>query len=390
MPIALTKVKKTVAKKSGGPSFSKMDGATKAVCFALRHPAGKGKKPTPYKDIVKLVKKTDGKRPTIAAVCQIVRDYKLEKKKRGRKTGSQATSTEEDKLLLKTFHKIRPPGHYVDSRQVHKALPKKLQKKTGRRTIIRRLAKKGFTPQRKICKNDITEKTIEKRIAFAKTHKDKTPADWKAALHAVADLKWFTWYPQELQPRFKRYRARWTYMTKKEKKKPAFARPKKWFEPKDWKTVKKVKVFGMTTSNGKSLAFVCPTPWTAADWAELAKKKVIPFLRKCFPGKTSFNLLLDGEPILQEAVAKRALLAGGVSIFPGWPGYSPDLNPQENVWAGAEPKLRQLETGRESFIDWQPKVLKAVMAYPSAEKLIPSMAKRCQNVLKRDGAMLDD
>ena len=38
---------------------------------------------------------------------------------------------------------------------VHAALPKKLQKKVGRRTVIRRLADKGFVPQRKLSKSDL-------------------------------------------------------------------------------------------------------------------------------------------------------------------------------------------------------------------------------------------
>ena len=46
MPTFLPKVKKTLAKKT----LAKMDGANKAVCYALRHP-GKGKKPTPFKTL---------------------------------------------------------------------------------------------------------------------------------------------------------------------------------------------------------------------------------------------------------------------------------------------------------------------------------------------------
>jgi hypothetical protein len=34
--------------------------------------------------------------------------------------------------------------------------------------------------------------------------------------------------------------------------------------------------------------------------------------------------------------------------------------------------------------------VKAVKQYPSPEKLVGSMARRCKQVLERDGAMLDD
>ena len=42
----------------------------------------------------------------------------------------------------------------------------------------------------------------------------------------------------------------------KEKKQGPFMRPKRRFPKKDWKKTKKQKVFGMTASNGKVLAFL--------------------------------------------------------------------------------------------------------------------------------------
>jgi len=178
-------------------------------------------------------------------------------------------------------------------------------------------------------------------------------------------------------------------MTKKEKKLPAFQRPKRWFPTKDYKKVKKLKVFGLTTSNGKQLQFVVPMKLDSAQWGVFVKKKVTPFLRKVFPLMGSYNLLLDGEPMLHAPEAKGAYREAGITTLPGWPKYTPDLNPQENVWAQAEPKLRELESGRDSFEDWQKKVLKAISQYPSPQKLIGSMAKRCQDCLERKGAMLD-
>ena len=51
----------------------------------------------------------------------------------------------------------------------------------------------------------------------------------------------FTYYPKALQARFKRYRSSWTYMTDAERQKKTFARPKRWFPPKEWKKTRKVK-----------------------------------------------------------------------------------------------------------------------------------------------------
>jgi len=63
---------------------------------------------------------------------------------------------------------------------------------------------------------------------------------------------------------------------------------------------------------------------------------------------------------------------------------------EEHVWAWAEPKLRELETARDTFPTFQKNCLKAVRAYPAAPKLVGSMARKCQTVLDRAGGALND
>ena len=178
----------------------------------------------------------------------------------GRKPGWRKTTKDEDGAIIKTFHKVRPPGHGVDSRVIHKALPQRLAMKICRRTVRNRLAEKGFVPQLKTAKQDFKESQIRKRLSFGREHEGESAIEWKTDLQGAGDFKDFTWYPDDLRPRFLQLRARWTYMTKAERRKPAFQRPKVWFAKKDWKRVKKQKVFGLTTSNGKKLCFLVPKP----------------------------------------------------------------------------------------------------------------------------------
>ena len=178
-------------------------------------------------------------------------------------------------------------------------------------------------------------------------------------------------------------------MTAKEKKKPAFQRPRRWFRKREYKLVKKYKVFGFTASDGKSLVFPVPSPWDADVWAVLVKKKLQPWLQKVFPGKTSFTILLDGEKLLRAPAAKRAYAAANITLLGPWPGYSPELNPQEHVWSRAEPELRLLENGRDSFKTWPKKVFKACRMYTGGHKLVGSMAKKIRDCLARDEAMRD-
>jgi len=374
---------------TGKATTSQMDLANRAICYTLRNPP-KGHKKIPYKDIVKVVRKQDGTKPTHGSICEAAKSFQEEKEEvQGRPKGTKKTTKEQDKKVMEVFKKMRPPGCGVDSRVIHNALPKKIKKLIGRKTVIRRLADKGFSPQKKIQKTDPGVQLSKKRIAFAKKYKDRSGTTWKAKLQAVADLKVFTYYPKELRAKFTKFRAPWTYMTKKEKHQPAFVRPKKWFPKKDWKKIKKQKVFGMTTSNGKCLAFLVPKPWTTEAWAADIRKKVAPFLKKCFRNVSSYEILLDGEALLHGPAAKRAMKDNNITTLPGWPKYSPDLNPQENVWAWSEPHLRTLESDRDSFATFQKKVVKAVQAYPAGAKLIPGMAKRCQLILEGHGKMID-
>ena len=138
-------------------------------------------------------------------------------------------------------------------------------------------------------------------------------------------------------------------MTDEERDRPEFQCPKKWFPKKDWQRTKKQKVFGLTASSGEQLAFLVPKPWDQHIWANLVTSKVLPFLKKIFPNRSSYQILLDGEHVLHTPAAKRAFAEAGITIFPGWPGYSPDLNPQENVWVANEEYVREQGHDEDTF-----------------------------------------
>ena len=100
-----------------------------------------------------------------------------------------ASTKKENAKILKEFHRLRPPGRYIDTRILHDALPEKVRKKFGQRTVIRRLADKGLLPCEKKKKTDPTEATKKRRLVFAEKHQDKNFQQWQAHLQAVGDLK---------------------------------------------------------------------------------------------------------------------------------------------------------------------------------------------------------
>ena len=112
-----------------------------------------------------------------------------------------------------------------------------------------------------------------------------------------------------------------------------------------------------------------------------------PWLQRAFPELNEMKILIDGEKVMHTPEAKAALTEFGISTLPSWPKYSPDLNPQENLWVCAEVLLREAERSGDSFETFKGRVLAACRAYPGAEKLIPSMAKRIKAVIDSAGAM---
>ena len=369
-------------------STAQMDLYNRAMCHTLRNPPP-GSKRTSFRQIAAMVVKTDGTHPTEGGVRAAAKQFGAEKQKRGRKEGHKKTTAREDRVILKKFKFLRPPGHGINSRKIHRALPVKLRRSISRRTVVRRLADKGYTPQRKSSKGDPDVALAGRRVAFARRYVSRTAGDWARSLQAVGDIKELTFYPPDLKPRFRQLSAQWTYMSKKEKHLPAFTRPKRWFKASDYSRTIKQRVFGFTTSTGRKLAFWVPKPWSTEQWAEEIRSKLVPFLASAFPGRRRFEILLDGERLLHGPAAMAAMADAGITVLPGWPSYSPDLNPQENVWAWAETRLRELESDADTFGQFQVKALQAVFEYPddAAAKLIPGMAKRMEAVVEAKGAM---
>ena len=112
-------------------SSAQMDEKTRELCYKLRRHPSAGQKPMKFKDIIRIykVKKKDGTIPKIQAVASVVSKYRDFKKKRGRKLGDVKITPAENKKIMSTFHKLRPPGHGIDSNTLRRGLPSALRKK---------------------------------------------------------------------------------------------------------------------------------------------------------------------------------------------------------------------------------------------------------------------
>ncbi len=365
---------------------AQMDDLNVALAYFYRNPPpGSGVKPVPYDTIARdLVVNKDGTRPTKQGVWNAVQNFNCTKGQRGRKKGWRKTTKADAKVIKTKFFKLRPPGHGISSPQLHRALPKKLRDQICARTLRNRLHALGWNAERKLAHDDKGLQWRKRRFAFSKKHKKKSAADWSLYLQGVADFSGFTYYPKDMQPRYRRLSATWTWMSKKEKVKPAFMRPKKHFFPRAQykKKTRHVKLFGLTLSTGAHFYCTVPHPVNEHIWAKLLRQRVGPFLRQHFPGR-SVKILLDGETCLHTDIAKAALKEFNITALPGWPSHSPDLNPQENVWAWVEEQLRARSFA--NFQRFKTALPKIALKYPGAAKLVPRMQQRVAKCISRGG-----
>ncbi len=257
-----------------------------------------------------------------------------------------------------------------------------------RRTLRHRLKEQGFVPDKKIEKGDPGVCLRKRRLEFCVGHQWRSAADWGRHVQACGDMKDYVYYPKQMKARFARIRAAWPYMKKSEKHKPAFVRPKRAWKRKDYKKTTKGKVLGFTACNGEKLLVHCPIPFTSKAFASLVRKRVGPFLQRAFPDRDRFRILLDGEPLLHAPEAARACQECGITVLPDWPAYSPDLNPQENVWPWIEKRLRKEEARGDTIAVFKRRLTRAAAQYPDADRLVASLAERMQECIKRKGAMI--
>ena len=309
------------------PEPKHLSPAMQALCYFYRSPpAESGVKPQPYKAIPKLI---EHPRMKISRVKMAVKRFMDKKGTRGRRVGWRKTTASEDNAIVATFHKVRQPlGILVEAREVWKALKADLRNKITIRTVANRLREKGFKMEEKLAGDDRGEQWRKRRVRFCTVHNKKSATQWANRAQAVADFRYFVYYPQGLKSRYERKSAPRTIMNKSEKTKVAVMKPKRHiFKRSEYKRAQKAKVFGLTTSVGTQLICHVPSRLDSKGWVKILHRRVGPFMKEAFPNRSSCTILLDGETLLHTDVAKAAMREEGLRALPDWPSHSPDLNP---------------------------------------------------------------
>lgn len=368
-----------------GPVSKQMEPATQALCFFYRNPPpASGVKPQPFKAIPQLVNQPH---LTIGRVKMAVKRFGKARATRGRKLGWRKTTAAEGQSILSTFYRVRRPlGSLVEARDVWKALRPELRSKISVRTVSNRLRDKGYKMEEKLAGDDKGAAWRKRRVSFCSSHKSKTRAQWVKSVQAVADFRYFKYYPKGMKARHARKSKPRTIMRKDEKAKHHFMRPRRAiFKRSEYKRAQTVKVFGLTTSTGLQLVCHLPTRFDSQSWVKLVRRRVGLFMRRAFPTRRCSTILVDGEALLHTDEAKAVMRQEQLRALPDWPAHSPDLNPQESVWAWAEPELRKAEAMADSLATFRRRVSAVMKKYPSGGKLVPLLAHRMALCLRMKG-----
>ena len=91
--------------------------------------------------------------------------------------------------------------------------------------------------------------------------------------------------------------------------------------------------------------------------------------------------------MLHAPPAKAAFAEFRIDALRDWPPYSPDLNPEEHVWAWVLEQLRKPAHQTSSFTAFKAKVVRSVKAFPGSAKLVGSLTARLEQCVARKGAM---
>src|SRR5215469_4948932 len=234
------------------------------------------------------------------------------------------------------------------------------------RTVRRYIRRCGFGIYKAKIKPLITQKNKRARVKWAKERKTWTTCDWKKIL----------WSDESLFHVLHGNIGKSVIRTKLEKSHPGLYLRKVQKPPS-------FMIWGCMAANGVGELHFCKGTVNKESYIGILEKNLMASKRHLFKNRT-FTFQQDNAPAHKAKLTKNWLQQKRVKVLP-WPATSPDLNPIENLWRILKRRVAQfrpktIEQLRTLLLrEWQN--IKPELT----EKLVLSMPKRLESVIKLKG-----
>lgn len=271
---------------------------------------------------------------------------------------SRATTSTDDRQI-KIFIKKNPKA---TAREVRSAT----QLDVSLSTIKRRAIEAGLNTYRVTKKPFVSEKNRKLRLCFAHAHKNWSQQQWRNVLwsdESKFNLRGSDCKSYVRRPRGTKYNPKYTTATVKH-------------------GGGNIMVWGCFSGNGIGPIKRIEGTMTAVGYSNILSNVMLPYAEWNMPLAWTFQH--DNDPKHSSRLVKSWLMDNKVRVM-SWPAQSPDLNPIENMWMMMKRKIGKkiFKNGAELYTEVEKEWNNISPDY--INKLIESMPKRCQAVIRSNG-----
>ena len=246
---------------------------------------------------------------------------------------------------------------------------RELQLDISENTVRRRLDHAGLHSYRAAKKPFISAKNRKARLEFAKTHKNWTIDQWKRVLwsdESKFNLRGSDGKKTVRRPTGKRLDPRFTVGTVKHG------------------GGKGLMVWGCFSGfSGLGPLHRIDKIMDQFIYKSIMEDQMLPFAEDNMPLRWTFQQ--DNDPKHTSKLVKNWFTTKQINVMK-WPAQSPDLNPIENLWKQVDDLVRLRGTFKNADeLHQEIQVAWSQISQAKIDKLIESMPRRCQEVIKNNG-----
>ena len=277
----------------------------------------------------------------------------------------------DDKIMKKVIKNVEL-NREKSSNEIAKDLKDDYGISISSSTIRRRLLKEGLNSRKIINKPKLTKKQKDKRLEWAKKYKDFNFDDWSRVL--FSDETKLELYGGNKQGRIRR----------------------RSFENPLIVTSEKVKfpttilVWGCISSKGTGMFEFIEKTLNSDGYIKILDGKLLNSCEKLEINAEDLIFQQDNAPRHTSKVLKKYFADKKIEVM-DWPANSADLNPIENLWSLIKYKIIKSKPQiKRELIENFIKLWNEHFSDPTTiQNLIQSMPKRCKEVIKNKGNVID-